>query len=129
MSEQALRKPIGLRIRELRENKGWSLSEAADRAGISRSYLHQLEQGKSEPTQDKIRKLAEAFGALPSDLFGEHLPSEPVSPSLRAFADKEKLGSAEVQMLAQIEYRGQRPSTPVEWKVIYCVIKAMLEDK
>jgi transcriptional regulator with XRE-family HTH domain len=129
MPEKATHKPIGVRIRELREKKSWSLSEAAEHAGISRSYLHQLEQGKSEPTQEKIQQLAAAFGALPSELLGESPASESVPESLRQFAEKEKLGSAEVQMLAQIEYRGQRPNTPEEWRVIYNVIKAMLESK
>lgn len=126
MAERIANKPIGARIRELREKKGWSLSELAKRAQISRSYVYQIEQGESEPTREKIQKLAEAFGALPSELLGEKSQVE-IPDSLREFARQEKLGSKDIQMLAQIEYRGHRPNTPEEWKAIYSVIKGMLQ--
>lgn len=126
MPERVPQRPIGQRIRRLREQKGWSLTTLAARAGVSRSYLHQIEQGTSAPTQAKIQRLAEALGALPSELLGEKTHDD-IPASLRKFAAEARLGSAEVQMLAQIQYRGQRPSTSEEWKAIYSVIKAMLE--
>jgi transcriptional regulator with XRE-family HTH domain len=114
---------IGARVRELRKQRGWSLSELARKAGIARSYLFRIEEGKSSPTYEKIRALAEALGALPSELFGEEPPAVPAS--LQQFAEEEKLGSAEIQMLAQIEHRGNKPDSPEEWRAIYSVIKAM----
>lgn len=120
--------PVGPRIRQLREKKGWSLTELAERAGISRSYLSQVERGESEPTQGKIVRLADALGALPSELYGEETAMLNISPSLREFAHQHNLGTAEVQMLAQIEYRGKRPSTVEEWKAIFSIIKGMLTE-
>ncbi len=127
MPETVNRRPIGETIRHLREKKGWSLTALAERAGVSRSYLYQIEQGESTPTEDKIQKLAGALGARPSELLGEQIVSPVIPQSLQQFADEAKLGSAEIQMLAQIEYRGRRPSTSAEWKAIYAMIKAMLE--
>ena len=92
-------------MRQLREERGWSMTELAQRAGISRSYLAQVESGESLPTQAKIVQLANALGALPSELLGEQPEKTPVPESLRAFAELANLGSAEVQMLARIETR------------------------
>lgn len=127
MPERVSRKPIGLTIRQLRERKGWSLTTLAERAKISRSYLHQIEQGESVPTADKIQKLAEVFGVLPGELLGEQTEDIALPQSLREFAAEANLESAEIRMLTQIEYRGQKPSTLEEWRAIYSIIKGMLE--
>ena len=128
MPERVLKTPLGTRVRQLREGKGWSLTDLAERAGISRSYLAQIESGDSVPTQAKILQLAHALGALPSELLGEEPDIVEIPESLREFAESENLGSAEIQMLARIEYRGKRPSTIKEWKAIYSIIKGMLEE-
>lgn len=128
MPEGVPYEPVGPRIRRLREDKGWSLTDLAERAGISRSYLSQIERGESEPTQGKIIQLADALGALPSELYGEEPGTVNIPKSLREFARQNNLGSAEIQMLAQIEYRGKRPSTPEEWKAIFSIIKGMLDE-
>jgi transcriptional regulator with XRE-family HTH domain len=128
MAENVSKVDFGARVRQLREEKEWSLTELASRAGISRSYLSQIEAGESMPTQSKILQLANAFGALPSELLGEEPDLEDIAPSLREFAKIAGLGSAEVQMLARIEYRGKRPNSLAEWKAIYAVIKGILEE-
>jgi transcriptional regulator with XRE-family HTH domain len=128
MAESVAHKPIGPRIRQLRESRGWSLTELANRAGISRSYLTQIEHGESFPTHEKILKLADALGALPSELLDDEPEDMEIPESLREFATQASLPSAEIKMLAQIEYRGRRPNTTEEWKAIYSVIKGMLEE-
>lgn len=119
---------FGVRLRCLREEKNWSLTELAKKAGISRSYLAQIESGESTPTQAKIIQLANALGALPSEIMGEDPNQIDIPDSLRKFAEAANIGSGEIQMLARIEYRGKRPSTTEEWKAIYAVIKGMLGE-
>ena len=128
MPEPVSKIPLGTRVRQLREKKGWSLTKLAEQAGISRSYLAQIEYGESIPTQAKIVKLANALGALPSELLGEETDPMDIPESLREFARSAGLGSSEVQMLARIEYRGKRPGTVDEWKLLYTIIKTMLEE-
>lgn len=130
MVEQFSDNSFGARIRRLREKNGWSLSELANRANISRSYLAQVESGKSAPTEEKIIQLANALGARPSELLGEQ-PSEPpaIPPSLNEFAKQANLGTADIYMLAQIEYRGKKPKTVEEWRAIYSIIKGMLDNE
>ena len=119
---------LGARLRRLREEKKWSLSDLAEKADVSRSYIAQIEAGESEPTQAKIIQLANALGALPSELMGEEPANINITDSLRKFAETANLGTADIQMLARIEYRGKRPSTVEEWKAIYAVIKGMLGE-
>lgn len=52
---------LGARIRELRTERGWSLDEASDRTGLSRSSLYKIEKGKMSPTFDALRKLSQGF--------------------------------------------------------------------
>ncbi len=54
---------LGLKVKQLRSEKGMLLSELADRCGMSVSYLNEIESGKKYPKSDKILSLASALGA------------------------------------------------------------------
>ena len=129
MPTRISREPIGDRIRQLREKRGWSLTELAEQANVSRSYISQIESGKSTPTQEKILQFSEDFGVLPSELLGESTEQKNIPVSLKQFAEAINLPPTDIQMLAQIQYRGKRPDTVEEWRAIYSVIKGMLENQ
>jgi ribosome-binding protein aMBF1 (putative translation factor) len=57
-------------IRIWREHRGMSQSELATRAGISASYLSQLESGKRDGTMDVLQGIAVALGVVLDDLVG-----------------------------------------------------------
>ena len=57
-------------IRIWREHRGMSQSELATRAGISASYLSQLESGKRDGTMDVLQGIAGALGVVLDDLVG-----------------------------------------------------------
>jgi transcriptional regulator with XRE-family HTH domain len=60
------------RIREARQQRGWTQAQLAERSGITIGYIKQLEGGhKPNPTQDTLHKLARAFGISVSELLGE----------------------------------------------------------
>ncbi|HDR1954527.1 TPA: helix-turn-helix transcriptional regulator [Enterobacter hormaechei] len=59
---------ISVRIRLERESRGWSLSELAERAGISRGMIHKIERGDSSPTATLLARLSGAFGISMSTL-------------------------------------------------------------
>jgi transcriptional regulator with XRE-family HTH domain len=63
-----LDKRIGARIRIERESRGWSLSEMAERASISRAMIHKVERGESSPTAKLLCKLSGALGLSISTL-------------------------------------------------------------
>jgi transcriptional regulator with XRE-family HTH domain len=49
---------LGRNVRRLREAKGWSQEDYADRAGIHRTYVSDIERGRRNPTVTVVEKLA-----------------------------------------------------------------------
>lgn len=60
--------PIGLRIRELRLERGMTLDQLARSAGISASHLSRLERGQAEPSFTVAAGLASQLGVSLTDL-------------------------------------------------------------
>lgn len=58
LDESDLRLIMGMKLRQLRDEKGMSLAELAQATGISISYLNEIEKGKKLPKPDKISVLA-----------------------------------------------------------------------
>ncbi|MHB1125418.1 MAG: helix-turn-helix domain-containing protein [Bacillota bacterium] len=58
----------GERIRELREERGYSLADFSGRAGISISYLSEIERGAKKPSLKTIEKIATALHVPKSQL-------------------------------------------------------------
>lgn len=59
---------IGRNVRQLRKDRGWSQEDYADRAGIHRTYVSDIERGERNPTATVIEKLAKPFGVKPGEL-------------------------------------------------------------
>lgn len=59
---------LGARIRAERESRGWSLTDLAERAAVSRAMIHKIERGDSSPTANLLGKLSGAFGLSMSTL-------------------------------------------------------------
>lgn len=53
---------IGLKIKELRLQRGWSQETLAKKIGIGQQYISKYESGKLSPSLKTIGKLAAAFG-------------------------------------------------------------------
>ncbi|TXB65610.1 helix-turn-helix domain-containing protein [Phaeodactylibacter luteus] len=53
---------FGFKAKYLRQKLGLSLEELAERAHLSKSYLHDIEKGKKYPKVNKIQALAAALG-------------------------------------------------------------------
>lgn len=52
---------FGMRLKELREEKGLTQEELAKRAEVSRAYLSRLEMGRHDPPLSTVQKLATAL--------------------------------------------------------------------
>lgn len=61
---------FGKRLRALREAGGKSQGDLADKAGLSRTYLNQLEAGKRDPSLSTLSRLAKALGVELEALVG-----------------------------------------------------------
>jgi XRE family transcriptional regulator, fatty acid utilization regulator len=53
---------FGIKLKQLRIDRGLLLSDLAGKSGISVSYLNEIEKGKKFPKAEKIAALAEALG-------------------------------------------------------------------
>jgi XRE family transcriptional regulator, fatty acid utilization regulator len=61
LNEFNLKLIFGLKLKQLRTEKKLSLQQLADMAGLSVSYLNEIEKGKKYPKAEKIASLAEAL--------------------------------------------------------------------
>ena len=64
----SLNRRIGARVRTERETRGWSLTNLAERSGVSRAMIHKIERGESSPTAMLLAKLSGAFSLSMSTL-------------------------------------------------------------
>src|SRR3954466_15580208 len=53
---------IGRRVREHRTARGWTLDELADRSGVSRRMLINIEHGEGNPSIATLLRLSDALG-------------------------------------------------------------------
>lgn len=68
MSNEKRSGAFGLEIQQRRTACGMMLEELAERAGLSPSFLKELESGEENPSLASILGLAQAFKVAPSDL-------------------------------------------------------------
>ena len=121
---------FGNRIRKERISQGLNQVELANKAGISRTYLSQIERGESANLSWQVRKsLADALGVpveKPSIPF-EELNDLP--PGLEQFARERNLPEEDIKMLARLEYRGKKPDTTEQWRILYGLIKSVISGE
>ncbi|HEX8298393.1 MAG TPA: helix-turn-helix domain-containing protein [Rubricoccaceae bacterium] len=87
-----LRLILGVKLRSLRQSRGLGLKAVAKKAGLSVSYLSEIEQGKKYPRAEKLVDLAHALGVPYDDLVSlrvdrglDAVKDAIESPFLRAF--------------------------------------------
>jgi len=59
---------LGLKLKQLRQEKQLSLNELAEKCSLSISYINEIEKGKKYPKAEKIAQLAMALGVNYDDL-------------------------------------------------------------
>jgi len=62
---------IGEKIRELRKNRNISLSELAERVGVSDSYISQLERNIVDPSISVLKKISQVLDVAIASFFDE----------------------------------------------------------
>lgn len=73
---------IARSVAALRRERGLSLDEVASRAGLSKSHVWEMEQGRSRnPSVATVRALATAFGVSMSRILGEDMAAVALSPA------------------------------------------------
>ncbi len=62
---------FGGRVRALRHQKNLSQEELAEQAGIDRTYVGGVERGERNVSLLNVKRLADALGIDPKDLFSD----------------------------------------------------------
>jgi transcriptional regulator with XRE-family HTH domain len=68
VSNQNITVRFGKRLRQLREQRGWTQVEMADALGIDRSYISDMERGKKNVCLPTLEVFAQGFGISISKL-------------------------------------------------------------
>jgi len=129
-------KRLGENIRYLRQGKNWSLLDLANHSGVSKAYISNLENGSGgRPNIQYLYKIAMSLDTTIDGLVHQSLraprakaskpeiSNEPLPPGLGEFAEKEGLAPEQIDMLAKLNFRGNRPRDADAWKLIYDTIK------
>lgn len=127
-------------IRKKREQQGITLDQLATKAGISKTYLWELErdpEGVKRPSADILRRVAEALSTTIAQLL--EVPqvqidrgSIEIPRSLVEFRDRMKksgvqIGDEELGDLAATRFRGQQPTRFDDWVALYFTLKRATE--
>jgi transcriptional regulator with XRE-family HTH domain len=68
---------VGERLRDIRRSRRATLRTIADRAGVSESFLSQVERGRASASIASLRRIAGALGVSVADLFEPGGPPRP----------------------------------------------------
>jgi XRE family transcriptional regulator, regulator of sulfur utilization len=68
---QDIQKQIGTTIRALRRTRGWSQDVFADRSGLNRAHVGEIERGESNVTTQTLKIIADTLGVKIRDLVGK----------------------------------------------------------
>ncbi len=68
MKKRDIRILVGAKLRQLRENNGWSQEDLGFESGLHRNYIGGIERGERNVAIVNLAKLAKALGVMPRDL-------------------------------------------------------------
>ena len=131
---------IGERIKDRRAELGWTQEHLAQKAGISKSFLSELENGKRSVSADNLLDLARALGVSLDYLMTGKKNEEAnaaevqIPASLAKFAAEEGISFRQALMLLEMQRQiiAHRSATKkesldkVDWHKFYEAVKDFL---
>lgn len=66
--KESVTEAVARNVREARSERGWTLEQLANRSGVSKGMVVQIEQGRTNPSIGTLSKVAEALGVSLPDL-------------------------------------------------------------
>jgi transcriptional regulator with XRE-family HTH domain len=91
------------RLRELRNSHGMSATQLATRSGVSKSFISQLESGRTSASIATLGRIADALGVSTGHLLSpsrsEVAPHAPGTPACLLFSREKSLATPGLNML------------------------------
>lgn len=119
---------LGHTIRFLRQGRGWTLADLAERCGVSKAYISDLENGSAgKPNIQYVFSVANALEttldrlldqAVPGRIKAESTPAVSVPPGLAELKKQMDLSDDDVERLSSINFRGHRPRDIEGWRYL-----------
>ncbi len=133
---------FGQRLRNPRTEKGMTLPELADKTGLSKGFLSQLEnEQQTNPSLDTLKKIADVFGITLAELLqkdsvkAKRIVPDTIDPSLKECLDEmrhEGLTPNEdvLQAIFAVQHRkGTQPKTKSDWRYLYDSIERWMKNR
>ncbi len=133
---------VGERIRRRRADLGWTQDQLAQKAGISKSFLSDLENSKRSVSADNLLDIARALGVSLDYLMTGRASEDkhaqvPIPASLARFAAEEGLTFRQTLVLLEMQQQivAHRSAAKksgleaVDWRKFYEAVKDFLEDE
>ena len=134
---------VGQRINHVRTERGFTLEGLADRAGVSKSFLWEVEQDRSGISCNRLLEVANALGASVDYLLrGEPVPKEyepqsiEVPRCLGEISEELGLGYRQTMLLLDIDRsiiarhvnRAYGMKNKEDWRSLYEAVSVFLEE-
>lgn len=133
---------VGERIKERRVEIGWTQDQLCTKAGLSKSFLSELENGKRSVSASNLLDIARALSVsldfLMTGKASKETPTEVAIPaSLAKFAAEEGLSLRQTLMLLDMQkqivaHRSAKKKDgleAVDWQKFYEGVKEFLENE
>ncbi len=132
---------LGHKLRFLRQGKGWSLGELADKSGTSKAYISDLENAVAgKPNIQYIFSIAKALDTTLDDLLHDTLESRKwvqdarkqraeLPPGLKDLQQELNLTDDDVERLSTVNFRGHRPKDKEGWRFLLETIQMLSQRK
>ena len=133
---------LGDRIKEIRQSLGWTQDRLAKEAQVSKSFLSEIENNKSNVSGEKLLKIANALNASLDYLMkGEPGPNQgmekpiEIPPELSELAEEVGLSYKETitllatqqSLLARRSSKEETLMTKDKWRRLFVSLKPYLE--
>lgn len=130
---------LGHKIKEKRVEIGLNVEQLAQKAGVSKAYISQLESGTStKPSAGKLYDIAVALDTSMADLLGKTVPvansrvTVEIPANLSKVAKKFELDDVMLRRLAMIQNRNGESSDAVsedKWVSLLMAVKQIDESR
>jgi transcriptional regulator with XRE-family HTH domain len=133
---------VGERIKARRLELEWTQDQLAQKAGISKSFLSDLENGKRSVGAENLLDISRALGVsidflMTGEVSEKPVTQVPIPATLARFAAEEGLSFRQTLMLLDMQkqivaHRSARKKDgleAVDWRKFYESVKEFMEDE